>query len=53
MLYRLWKRIDRDEGQALVEYALIITFIATVAVGALNAIGTGLPSMIAPVSGAL
>ena len=31
---------DREEGQALVEYALILTFIAIVCVGALILIGS-------------
>ncbi len=31
----------REEGQALVEYALILALVSVVAVGALTAIGTG------------
>jgi pilus assembly protein Flp/PilA len=31
---------DREEGQALVEYALIVALIAVVTIGALTALGT-------------
>jgi Flp pilus assembly pilin Flp len=36
----LRERATRDDGQALVEYALIITLIAVVAIGALQLTGT-------------
>jgi Flp pilus assembly pilin Flp len=32
-------RLDRQEGQALVEYALILTFVAIAAIVALQAMG--------------
>jgi pilus assembly protein Flp/PilA len=31
---------DREEGQALVEYALILALVSIVAIGALQALGT-------------
>lgn len=31
---------DREEGQAMVEYALILALVAVAAVGVLNALGT-------------
>ena len=37
----LWQSIrDREEGQALVEYALILALLPVVAIAALTAIGT-------------
>ena len=37
----LWQSIrDREEGQALVEYALILALVSVVAIGALTSIGT-------------
>ena len=40
--YRAWPSADlrRDEGQALVEYALILFLIALVCIGVLTALGT-------------
>ncbi len=42
-MLRLWtafqSRIIRDEGATLVEYALLLVFIAVVAIVALNALG--------------
>lgn len=34
-----WTRLSEEEGQALAEYALLITFIAAVCVLALTALG--------------
>ena len=40
-LMGLWQSIrDREEGQALVEYALILALVSVVAIAALTAIGT-------------
>ncbi len=32
---------DRDEGQGMVEYGIVVALIALVAVGAVAAVGTG------------
>jgi Flp pilus assembly pilin Flp len=37
---RLYAAVARDEGQALVEYALILALVALVAFGTLLSIGT-------------
>ena len=40
-LMGLWQSLrDREEGQALVEYALILALVSVVAIAALTAIGT-------------
>ena len=36
----------REEGQALIEYALIISLIALVAIGALSTTGTSIQSIL-------
>ena len=42
----------RDEsGQALIEYALIISLIALVAIGALTATGTNVSSILTTIAG--
>ena len=45
MLNKLFARLDREEGQALVEYALILTLIAFVSVALLLAIGDNLSAL--------
>jgi pilus assembly protein Flp/PilA len=37
---------DREEGQALVEYALILALIAVVSIGALTALGTNVNAIL-------
>jgi pilus assembly protein Flp/PilA len=37
---------DREEGQALVEYALILALVSIVAIGALTAIGGSVSQML-------
>lgn len=44
---------DREEGQALVEYALILALVAVVAVGALTLLGTSISSMLSGIAGSL
>jgi len=44
---------DREEGQALVEYALILALVAVAAVGALTLLGTSISSMLSGIAGSL
>jgi pilus assembly protein Flp/PilA len=46
-------RIRREDGQALVEYALILALIAVVAIGALEAIGTGVNGILQAIADAI
>jgi len=43
----------RDEGQALVEYALIISLVAVVAIGALQLTGTKVSGILNTIAGDL
>jgi pilus assembly protein Flp/PilA len=43
----------REEGQALVEYALILALISVVAIGALTLIGTNVTAILNSVANAL
>jgi pilus assembly protein Flp/PilA len=43
----------REEGQALVEYALILALVSVVAVGALTAIGGGVNATLGGIAGNL
>jgi pilus assembly protein Flp/PilA len=42
--------LHREEGQGLVEYALILVLISIVAIGALAAIGTGVTDVLQTVA---
>ncbi|HET9325044.1 MAG TPA: Flp family type IVb pilin [Gaiellaceae bacterium] len=44
---------DREEGQALVEYALILALISVVAIGVLTTIGTNVTARLGDVAAAL
>ena len=44
---------NREEGQALVEYALILALISVVAIGALTAIGVNVLAILTSVANAL
>ena len=46
-------RLDREEGQALVEYALILGLISVVAISLLSLIGTDVSSLLSKVEAAL
>ena len=41
----------RNEGQALIEYALIVSLIAIVAIGALSLTGTNLKTVLNKIAG--
>ena len=44
---------DREEGQALVEYALLLSLIAVVSIGILTALGTSVSTIFSKVNSAL
>ena len=44
---------NREEGQALVEYALILSLVSIVAIGALTAIGTNVTAILNEIAAAL
>jgi pilus assembly protein Flp/PilA len=44
---------DRQEGQALVEYSLILALVSVVAIGLLTAIGTNIQTVLTSVRDAL
>ena len=46
-------RFRREEGQAMVEYALILALVSVVAIGTLTAIGTNVDAIFAAVRDAL
>jgi Flp pilus assembly pilin Flp len=46
-------RTEREEGQALVEYALILGLVSVVAIALLSAVGTDITSLLARVTDAL
>ena len=53
LLARLAVRARREEGQALVEYALILGLISVVAIALLTAIGTDVSQILSQISTAL
>jgi pilus assembly protein Flp/PilA len=44
---------DREEGQALVEYALILALVSIVAVGALTTIGLNVQTVLNSIGGSI
>ena len=44
---------DREEGQALVEYALLLSLIAVVSIGILTALGTSVSTIFSKVNHSL
>lgn len=44
---------DREEGQALAEYALILALVAVVAIGALTLLGTNVSSRLDQIANAI
>jgi pilus assembly protein Flp/PilA len=54
MLLELISRLrNREEGQALVEYALILALIAVVCIGALTALGLSVQGILNNIAGQL
>ena len=55
MLINLYNRLPyRDEeGQALVEYALILGLVAVVAIGALTTLGTNVTAVLSQIAAAI
>jgi len=53
MLDSIRTRLGREEGQALVEYALILSLVAIVTFGALSLIGTNVIDIISGAAGSL
>jgi pilus assembly protein Flp/PilA len=50
-LTNVWNRaIEREEGQGMVEYALILVLVSIVAIGALAAIGTNVTNVLQTVA---
>ncbi len=52
-LLRLMARFQREEGQAMAEYGLILALIAVVAIAALTALGVAVSGKLNSISGAL
>jgi pilus assembly protein Flp/PilA len=46
----LWTRACAEEGQALLEYALVLALVALVSVGVLTALGTNVSGTLGQVS---
>jgi Flp pilus assembly pilin Flp len=54
MMVELFNRIrSREEGQALVEYALILSLVSVVAILALQAVGTNVTNILNTIAAAL
>jgi pilus assembly protein Flp/PilA len=54
MMVELFKRFrSHEEGQALVEYALILSLIAVVCIGALTLLGGNVNNILNQIAGAL
>jgi pilus assembly protein Flp/PilA len=53
MLKLFWSIRHREEGQAMVEYALILALVSVVSIIALTAIGTNVNAIFEAIQGAL
>jgi pilus assembly protein Flp/PilA len=53
LLTHIRARLGREEGQALVEYALIISLIAVVAIAMLTLTGTNVTSILSSIANSL
>ena len=52
-LSALFARVHNEEGQGLAEYALILFFIAIVAIAALTVLGSDISSLLSKVANSL
>jgi pilus assembly protein Flp/PilA len=53
-LTNVWNRVsEREEGQGMVEYALILFLVSIIAIGALTAIGGGVNNVLQTVADTL
>jgi pilus assembly protein Flp/PilA len=53
-LTSVWNRVsEREEGQGMVEYALILFLVSIIAIGALTAIGGGVNNVLQTVADTL
>jgi pilus assembly protein Flp/PilA len=50
LLVKMQELINREEGQDLVEYALLVSLIAIAAVASSKALGTGIASIFTTIS---
>ena len=46
-------KLEREDGQALVEYALILALIAVVSIGVLELMGTGVSTQLSKIESAI
>jgi pilus assembly protein Flp/PilA len=46
-------KLEREDGQALVEYALILALIAVVSIGVLELMGTGVSNQLSKIESAI
>ena len=53
MMRRLLGKLQREEGQDLAEYGLVIALIAVVAIAALTLLGGNISTILASIAGAL
>ena len=53
ILTRLYAMREREEGQALVEYALILVLVSVVSVGTLTILGTTISGVFTTITGNL
>jgi pilus assembly protein Flp/PilA len=53
MLYSIRMRFAGEEGQALIEYALIVSLIAVISIAALTLTGTSISDILGTISKAV
>ena len=53
MLRQLFAMLQREEGQDLAEYGLVIALIAVIAIAALTTLGGSISTILASIAGAI